>query len=799
VSRGFCRRFSVPLCLCGSQFVAVWLSVAALGGAQSNAERFLTDEYTRSHDYDLIHQRIEVWGFSWDSLTFEGRVTTTLVGRQPDLDDIVFDAGRRLQILRVTRGGVDLRFDRSSDSLIIHLARPAGFDDTLRLVVEYHGKVAQGQGLYFFNAESGRWGRQVYSGGGTDGNPNWFPTYGGAEDKMTWEVVATVPQDLTVVSNGRLVKDRRAAPGLHTVEWAQEQPASTYLVSLVAAPLVKLADRWRGVPLAYYVAAADSARARAVFAMAPRVLEVYEQLLGVPFPWAKYAQVTVADYFGGMENVSATTMADWIPDRLALLDRPWYTQILIPHEVAHNWFGNYVTTANWAGYWLNEGFAQFMVGQYWRVTAGETAGEEAYLSDYAQYLDDDARRRMPLAALGSNNIYPKGSLVLRMLRLELGDQRFWAGVRRYLERHAFANATSADLQRAILEATGDNLSWFFDQWVYKAGHPDFAVAAAYDSIGRKLTLTVAQTQQDTMRADSTGLRYSVPTVFQGRVTVRVGTAAGDEVRGLALRQPAETLTVADLPGPPTMVVFDDDNRMLKTLHFDQPTAWLAAEAVRAPNLWNRVWAVEQLALRAPDPEAGAALVAAAREGGDATVRGTAAQALSRFPAEVALPGLEAAARDTAAVARESAIAALAAVRDPRALALARAAFDGDSSYAVRAAAVTTVAQLDSAAARDIIARALATQSYRAMVQTAALAAALRTADVTLVPTLEERLGDQPLVAIVLAWFGAHGSVEASQALDRHRQDQRTWVRRWVDDALQQARFTPAGAAARSGQ
>ncbi|HZE75554.1 MAG TPA: hypothetical protein VE091_09615, partial [Gemmatimonadales bacterium] len=156
----------------------MWLSVAALGGAQSNAERFLTDEYTRSHDYDLVHQRIEVWGFSWDSLTFEGRVTTTLVVRQPNLDDIVLDAGHRLEIDRVTQASADLRFDRSSDSLIIHLARPAGFDDTLRLVVEYEGKVAQGQGLYFFNAESGRWGRQVYSGGGTDGNPNWFPTYG---------------------------------------------------------------------------------------------------------------------------------------------------------------------------------------------------------------------------------------------------------------------------------------------------------------------------------------------------------------------------------------------------------------------------------------------------------------------------------------------------------------------------------------------------------------------------------------------------------------------------------------------
>jgi aminopeptidase N len=165
------------------------------------------------------------------------------------------------------------------------------------------------------------------------------------------------------VSNGRHVKDRKGPDNTHTVEWAQEQPASSYLVSLVAAPLVKLSDKWRKVPLAYYVAPADSARARVVFSMTPRVLGVYEQLLGVPFPWAKYAQVTVADYFGGMENVSATTLADWIPDRLALLDAPWYTKILIPHEAAHNWFGNYVTTANWASYWLNEGFAQFMVGR----------------------------------------------------------------------------------------------------------------------------------------------------------------------------------------------------------------------------------------------------------------------------------------------------------------------------------------------------------------------------------------------------------------------------------------------------
>jgi aminopeptidase N len=777
----------------------LWLSAALPLPAQSNTDRFLTDQYTRSHDFDLVHQRIEVWGFSWDSLAFEGKVSTVLVARKPALADIVLDAGHRLEIRTVTQGKTALAFDRARDSLIIHLPHPAEFDDTLRFVIEYHGRVAQGQGLYFFSTESGRWGRQVYSGGGTDGNPNWFPTYGGAEDKLTWEIVATVPRDLTVVSNGRLVRDRAGQRGLHTVEWAQEQPASSYLASLVAAPLVKLRDQWGKVPLAYYVARADSARARVVFGMTPRVLEVYGQLLGVPFPWAKYAQVTVADYFGGMENVSATTLADWIPDRLALLDAPWYTQVLIPHEVAHNWFGNYVTTANWASYWLNEGFAQFMVGQYWRVAVGEDASEEAYLSDYAQYVDEDGRRRMPLAALGSNNIYPKGSLVLRMLRLELGDRRFWAGVRRYLTRHAFANATSADLQRAFLDATGDNLSWFFDQWVYRAGHPEFAVAAAYDSAGRRLTLSVEQTQQDTLHADSTGLRYSVPAVFRGQVTVRVGTPAGDVVRVFPIRQRAETLTVADLPAPPTMVVFDDENRMLKALRFDQPTSWLATQATKAPNVWNRAWAVEQLSARSGDSAAGGALVAAVRGGADATIRSLAAQALSRFPAAVAFPGLAAAAQDASAVVREAAIRTLAAIRTPDALGLAQAAFAGESSYAVRAAAVTTIAQLDSAQARDVITRALAMPSYRSMIQTAALAAALHTEDASLVPTLEKRLGDQPLVAIALAWFATHGSSDAAQALARHRTDERAWVRRWVDAAFRQAGLPSEGAATRSGE
>src|SRR4051812_36477254 len=520
-----------------------------LPAQQTNAERILSGRDTPSHDYDLIHQRIEVANFDWDNTAFDGKVTTTVVSLRPGLDSIIMDMGRRLAVRRVTAavrpgtreagggGGraVPLQFKRPGDSLVVRLPKPAGLRDTVRFTVDYYGKVTHGRGLYFFKAEPGRRHRpqQIYSGGGTDGNPNWIPTYGAPHDKATWEMVATVPAAYTVISNGRLVSDRpgpkAAKVRTHTVQWTQERPASTYLISLVVAPLARVTDRWRDIPLEYYVYAEDAPLARRLFGITPDLMEVYTRLTGVKYPWPRYAQTTVADFVGGMENVGATTLVDWLPDARAYRDRPWFRYTLIPHELAHQWFGNLVTTENWVNYWLNEGTAEFMAGQFWASKLGRAGEDDFYLDEYRQYLALDARRRVPLAAFNSNVVYVKGALVLEMLKKQLGPERFWASMHRYLTRNAFGTATSDGLRRAVLDATGQNLDWFWNQWIYQAGHPEFTVSAAYDSAAAALSLNVTQTQADTARADSAGLCYSPPQVFRGAVSIR--GAAPREISG----------------------------------------------------------------------------------------------------------------------------------------------------------------------------------------------------------------------------------------------------------------------------
>ncbi|MFN8652991.1 MAG: M1 family aminopeptidase [Gemmatimonadales bacterium] len=773
--------------------LASLLLLAAPLAAQSNAERMANDQYSRSHDYDLIHQKIEVGNFNWDSLSLTGRVTTTLRALRPAFDSVVLDAGDLLTITRVSARpktpagkGAELRFSRMRDTLVVYLPKAANFGDTLSFVIDYQGTVRNGKGLTFIEADSlpPRRPRQIWSQGEDHDNHYWFPTYDFPNDKATWELVATVPKGFTAVSNGKLVLDRTAPNGTRTMDWLQDQPTATYLASLIVAPLVKISDRWKTTPVDYYVYKGDSAAARRLFAETPDMIDVFSRLTGVPYPWRKYAQTTVADFFGGMENVSATTLVDWIPDSRAYADRPWYHYILIPHELAHQWFGDYTTLANWANMWLNEGFAEFMPGQYWKTKLGRHAEDDYYLDEYDQFLNIDQNRRMPLAALNSNNVYPRGALVLRMLKAYLGEERFWAGVRRYLKDHPFGNAITDDLRQAFLAATGENLDWFWEQWIYAAGYPEFAVEATWDSAAASLRLQVKQVQQDTATADSSGLRYVTPQVFRMPVTVRVGMGASEAKVTTWLSAREQEITVPGVTSAPTMVIFDDGNTILKQLTFQQPTAWLANQLARDPDLWNRNWVIEQLRGRKDDAEAVAALGRAATGSDYFLTRVQAAQALGGMTGDVARQALLTASRDTSAQVRAAAVASLGPDGGEAGKARAQELWARDTSYAVQGAALGALVRLDPANAHALLQRGLTTPSYQDAILDAALGAIIRTNDTTMIEAVDGAVARSGNAAFVLGILGARGATRALDLLGAHVTSPRAAVRKRALQAFQ---------------
>jgi aminopeptidase N len=790
--------------------VLAFILLASPLSAQSNTERIANDHYSRSHDYDLLHQRIEVGRFNWDSLSLDGRVTTRLRALRPGFDSVVLDAGDLLEIRSVQLPGktprasaTQLRFDRAGDTLVVHLSRPAAFGDTLTLAIDYHARIRNGRGLTFIEGDTQppRRPQQIWSQGEDHDNHYWFPTYDFPNDKTTWELLATVPRGFTAVSNGKLLSDRIAPGGTRTMHWSQDQPSATYLVSLIVAPLVKIADRWKTTPVDYYVYPGDSAAGRRLFAETPDMIEVFSRLTGVPYPWRKYAQTTVADFFGGMENVSATTLVDWIPDSRAYADRPWYHHILIPHELAHQWFGDYTTLGNWANMWLNEGFAEFMPGQYWGTRLGRHAEDDYYLDEYRQFLGIDHQRRMPLAALGSNNVYPKGALVLRMLKQYLGEERFWAGIRRYLADHALGNAVSDDLRQAFLTATGENLDWFWEQWIYQAGYPEFTVEARWDSAASAVVLKVQQTQVDSATPDSTGLKYVTPPVFRMPVTIRVGLAGGDVTTRVWLEQREQEIRIPGITAEPRMMVFDDGNTVLKRLTFSQPTPWLATQLEKDPDLWNRAWVIGQLRQRKSDAVAVEALARAATGADYFLTRVQAAEALDGL--EGSQTALLAATRDTSSQVRAAAIGSLLSGASSEAMTRARELWDRDTSYLVRAAALGTLARLDRANARDLITTALATPSYQDAIADAGLGVIAESNDSTMIEVVDRAVETTGNAAFVLGLLGARGNVRALELLGRHVTSPRATVRKRalrafqfvVPPALARERLVPLAAAA----
>lgn len=294
-----------------------------------------------------------------------------------------------------------------------------------------------------------------------------------------WTIHLEGPAGMTLLSNGRRV-GTSTADGRNHAHFEQAEPMPAYLFTAVVARL-ECVDAGDGpVAVSYWTPPGTAAACTRGLGRTPAMIRWLSGLLEFPYPWPRYDQVVVWDFtFGGMENVACSTLTDLVltDDRTG---EHWPADGLVVHELAHQWFGDLVTCADWSQAWLNEGWATFVEQLWWEHDRGEAEAAYYAWQHLQDYLDEDAskyrraltdnRFKEPVDVF-DRHLYEKGALVLRTLRTRLGEGAFFDGVRAYLRAHAHRSVHSHDFRASLEESSGVSLGEFFDAWVHGAGHP----------------------------------------------------------------------------------------------------------------------------------------------------------------------------------------------------------------------------------------------------------------------------------------------------------------------------------------
>jgi aminopeptidase N len=510
--------------------------------------------------------------------------------------------------------------------------------------------------------------------------------------------------------------------------YRMEEPHPSYLFTLVAGEFACIEGDVDGLPVAYYVPKGREKDGKRTFSRTPDMIRSFGRLLGVPYPWNKYDQIVVSDFiFGGMENTTATTMYEHILlDERAAIDIT--SDDLIAHELAHQWFGDLVTCRDWSHAWLNEGFATFME----HIDREEHLGRDEY--DYGIKNDLDAylgeargRYRRPVVCqdyespidIFDRHLYEKGACVLHMLRRELGDDIFWKGVGTYLTRHARGVVETRDLTRALEDVSGKSLDRFFEQWVYRAGHPEVEVKVEHDE--GLLTVAVKQTQHHGHghgHAQASALDAATP-VFAFDLAIDIADGAGVRREVRHVDQQSHTFAFRSVERP-RFVVIDPDLSICADVRVEAPGDMLRAQLAFAPTARGRWAATAGLGKIGDQPTVKALAAALANDKEFWGVRADAAHALGTIRSEAAFEVLAANTKTKHPKVRRAVVWAVGKYRTAKAAELVKPIALKDASYLVEAEAAKALGATRQVSALDTLVEVLDRASWADVVRAGAI-------------------------------------------------------------------------------
>ena len=661
-------------------------------------------KYERSRPFAIPHLALDL-SLDFETKSVSGSATLDFERVAANAAELELDAvGFEIDSVRLNagKGFVNTPFDYDGDTLTVR-----GLERASSGKVEVRYRATPRRGMYFLEPDAKVKNRpkQVWTQCQDEDARHFIPCHDKPHVKMTSELRVSVPNGFIALSNGELVESQTpAGKKPWTYHFRLDKPHPSYLLTLVAGNFTIIDDRpadlgkSKQIPVRYYVPPARKKDTARSFGETPRMIELFSRLTGVPFPWQRYSQIVVSDFIcGGMENTTATTMYEHVLlDERAVLDIS--SNDLVAHELAHQWFGDFVTCRDWSHAWLNEGFATFMEHVEREDRIGRDEYDYGVSSDNDSYLHEaSARYSRPIVCrdyaepidLFDRHLYEKGGLVLHMLRRELGDETFWAGVRSYLEAHAYGVVETNDLQRALEKVSGRSLERFFDSWVYRPGHPELKVKVSWDD--GLLSITVKQTQKLGEIAE-----------FHFELEVEIGTRGGGVTRHKKAVTSATDTFVIQLAERPSFVVFDPDLRVVGDLTFDAPSDMLRAQLANATRAISRARAADALSRR-DDPPTIIALAKSLASTDEAwMVRAEAARALGKIRSEEAFSALAAMAGTDHPKVRRAVASALGNFKTAEAAKVLEKRAKSDPSYLVEAESVRALGRTRRPEALSVI-------------------------------------------------------------------------------------------------
>ncbi|MBT6018208.1 M1 family metallopeptidase [bacterium] len=588
---------------------------------------------TPNRSVDILHSLIDI---KIDILSEKvtGKVTHSLSPLGSALSELELDAEDMI-VRRVRIGNKDIPFFQSEEKLHMDLLKNYAWSDTLDVTINY--TATPRTGLYFFKPDSlyPKRKMQAWTQGEETDNHHWVPMYDYPNERATFECILTVDNKLKAISNGELVSLQDNKDGTHTFHWRENFPMVGYLISFVVGDYVKVEDYHKDIPVAYWVYPENKNEAFRSFGKTPDMIDYFNNLTGVSYPFEKYDQIIVSEFmWGGMENITLTHNSDrTMFDSKAHPDHS--SDGLVAHELAHQWFGDMITTRNWANIWLNEGFATFFSRLYLTKDRGNDEGDYIRLGEIRSFKRADKNKRRPTVdfvydepfELFSSHVYAKGSLILTMLRDVLGEEGFWRSIRKYTNENKLKNVETSDLKKTIEMTTGKNLDWFFKQWLYEPGFPNYDVSWNYNQRKKELSIHVKQTQD-------------LKTTSLFKMPIKIIVDNGEKKEHVIWVDNLDSVYKIKSDKRPKMVIFNSGQRVPSNLKMQKSVADLKYQLQNASNALDRIWAAHELSKKKGRKVVEYALMEAAKRDLFWAVRSEAYSALGRLKTNIVSEDIE---------------------------------------------------------------------------------------------------------------------------------------------------------------